>query len=290
MRQRCECPIHVIVYADDFVVIAKEKWIVEELKLAISQWCMDKMGVELSSEKTHITDIYEGFDFLGCNVRKYRINETKSKTLIKPSKDSIKSIKVKIKDIIKSHVGISQDTLIEKLNPIIRGWANYHSGNVAKEIFASIDSYIFKRLWKWARKRHATKGKVWIKAKYWHKVGKRIWVFKTDNHELLTMSSTKIVRHTKIKGSHHIYDGQVEYWSKRVLTNKSGKKTRKNTCLAKQKFRCNYCKQLFKHDSVIELDHIIPKSCGGDEQSRNLQVLHRHCHDIKTRTDGSIKR
>ncbi len=288
-RMRKDCPIQVIVYADDFVVIAKEKWIVEELKLAISQWCMDKMGVELSSEKTRITDIYDGFDFLGCNIRKYRINETKSKLLIKPSKDSIKSIKLKIKDIIKSHNGVSQDILIGKLNPVIRGWANYHSGNVAKKTFNAIDKYIFKKLWKWACKRHVTKGKAWINAKYWHKVGNRNWVFKTNDYELYTMSSTKIVRHIKIVSSHNIFDGQVEYWNKRMYQNMNGKKTKKQVCVIKQKFICNHCEQMFKHESIIELDHIKPKSCGGGEQSTNLQVLHRHCHDTKTRTDGSIR-
>ena len=247
-----------------------------------------KMGIELSNEKTHITDIYDGFNFLGCNIRKYRINETKSKTLIKPSKDSIKSIKLKIKDIIKSYGSASQEILIGKLNPIIRGWANYHNGNVAKKVFSAIDNYIFERLWKWASKRHATKSKTWIKSKYWHKIGNRNWVFKTDEYSLFEIASTKIVRHIKIKGSHHIFDGQNEYWNNRKFQNMNGKKTRKQVCLIKQKFKCNHCKQTFKHDSVIELDHIIPKSCGGDEQSTNLQVLHRHCHDTKTRTDGSI--
>ena len=89
-----------------------------------------------------------------------------------------------------------------------------------------------------------------------------------------------------IKSSHHVFDGQVDYWNKRVLMNKTSK-NRKDKCLVKQKFVCNHCRQTFKHDSVMELDHIIPKSCGGNEQSTNLQVLHRHCHDIKTRNDGS---
>ena len=168
-RRKDFCPIQVIVYADDFVVIAKERWIVKELKDVIGQWCMDKMGVELGSEKTHITDIYDGFDFLGCNIRKYKSNETNSKSLIKPSKDSIKSIKLKIKDIIKSSGGVSQDVLITRLNPVTRGWANYHNGNIASKIFKSLDSYIFERLWKWACKKHSSKGKIWIKSKYWHR-------------------------------------------------------------------------------------------------------------------------
>ena len=287
-KTRSVKPVQVIVYADDFIVIAKEKWIVEELKEVIGTWCMDKMGVELSVEKTHITDIYDGFDFLGCNIRKYKTSNTNSKTLIKPSKESIKSIKAKIKDICKSNCGVSQETLIRKLNPVIRGWANCHSGNVAKEVFGAINKYMFERLWKWAIRRHDNKGKVWIKEKYWHRVGNRNWVFKTQEYELYNMTNTKIVRHIKIKGKHHVFDGQTDYWNKRMLMNKNGKKTRKEICLVKQKFKCNYCKETIKHDSIMELDHIIPKSCGGNEQSTNLQVLHRHCHDIKTRTDGSI--
>ncbi|MFK5969357.1 MAG: group II intron reverse transcriptase/maturase [Candidatus Marithrix sp.] len=286
-RRKDLCQIQVIVYADDFVVIAKERWIVEELKVVIGKWCMEKMNVELSSEKTRITDIYDGFDFLGCNIRRYKTSNTTSKLLIKPSKDSIKSIKLKIKDVIKSHGGVTQDVLIGKLNPVIRGYANYHSGNVAKKVFSAIGRYIFKKLWRWAYKKHNNKGKVWIAKKYWHSVGKGNWVFKTKDYELYDIASTKIVRHIKIKGSHHIFDGQVEYWNKRSLANMNGKMTRKQSCLKKQKFACNICSQEFKHDSIIELDHIIPKSRGGNEELNNLQVLHRHCHDTKTASDGS---
>jgi len=282
--------IQVTVYADDFVVVAKDRWIVEELKEIISEWCMRKMGVELSKEKTHITNVYDGFDFLGCNIRKYEINDTKSKTLIKPSKESIKSVKAKIKDVIKSGGGLTQDGMIGKLNPILRGWANYHNGNVSKDIFSSIDNYVYEKLHSWARNRHHNKGNAWVLDKYWHVVGNRNWVFKTDNNELYKMSSTKIIRHTKIKGRHHIFDGQTEYWNKRKVMNNRGRRTRKESCLAKQEFKCNWCKQDFKHDSILELDHIVPKSCGGGEQSTNLQVLHRHCHDIKTRSDESSEK
>ncbi len=286
-KSRRDSPVQVIVYADDFVVMAKEKWTIEELKDVISNWCMEKMGVELSKEKTHITNADDGFDFLGCNIKKHKINDTKSKTLIKPSKGSIKSIKLKIKDICKSGGGLTQDALIGKLNPVIRGWANYHCSNVAKDVFSSIDKYVFERLWKWAIKRHVNKGKAWIKDKYWHKEGNKDWVFKTKEYSLYNMASTKITRHAKIKSEHHIFDGQDEYWIKRRFMNMNGKKTRKESCLIKQKFRCNSCKGLFKHDSIMELDHIIPKSCGGTEQVTNLQVLHRHCHDTKTSNDGS---
>jgi len=228
-KQKRNCPVQVIVYADDFVVIAKERWIIEELESVIRQWCAEKMGVELSKEKTHITNVEDGFDFLGCNVRKYKSNSTK--TLIKPSKASMKSIKLKIKDICQSNCNLSQDELIKKLNPVIIGWANYHKGNVAKEAFRAIDHYIFERIWRWAIKRHSNKGNTWIKDKYWQIVGKSNWVFKTNKSCLQKMSNTKIVRHIKVKSEHHIFEGQEEYWVKRRFMNKSGIKSRKEARL-----------------------------------------------------------
>jgi len=223
-RVRKVCPIQIIVYADDFVVIAKEKWIVTELKDVIGEWCKEKMGVELSIEKTRITNIFEGFDFLSCNIRKYKTNNTTSKTLVKPSKDSIKSVKLKIKEKIKCSGGLTQGQLIGILNPIIRGWANYHNAIVSKKIFTSIDNYVFNTLMKWAKKRHNNKGRTWITKKYWHTVGNRNWVFKTDQYTLINMADTKIVRHVKVKGRHHAYDGDAEYWFKRKMSNTKSKK------------------------------------------------------------------
>jgi len=285
--QKRDKVVQTIRYADDFVVIAKERWIIEQLKEVISNWCKEKMGVELSQEKTRITNVEKGFNFLGCNIRKYETKSTKKVTLIKPSKESIKSIKQKIKEICKTSGGQSQENLIGKLNPVLRGWANYHSNIVSKEIFKAIDHYVFERLWIWAKNRHPNKGNNWIKDKYWHKEGKRNWVFKTSNNTLYKMASTKIIRHIKIKNEHHVFDGQEEYWVKRRIMNRA-EKTRKEQYMEKQKFRCNICKELFKHDSVVELDHIIPKVCGGTDDAKNLQVLHRHCHNTKTRTDGSL--
>jgi RNA-directed DNA polymerase len=88
--------------------LPKKRWIIEELKEVISKWCMEKMGVELSQEKTRITNVKDGFDFLGCNIRQYEINSTKSKTLIKPSKDSIKSVKSKIHKILPGNAEVNR--------------------------------------------------------------------------------------------------------------------------------------------------------------------------------------
>jgi RNA-directed DNA polymerase len=77
-------------------------------------------GLTLSEDKTRITHIEEGFDFLGFNLRKY-----KEKLLIKPAKDSIKHVMKKIRDTFKANLSAKTDTLIKHLNPLIRGWANY---------------------------------------------------------------------------------------------------------------------------------------------------------------------
>jgi RNA-directed DNA polymerase len=278
--------VFTIVYADDFVIIAKKKWIIEELKKVIADWCLEKMGIELSEEKTRITSTMEGFDFLGCNIRRYEVNSTKKKTRVKPSKDSIKGIKRKIKAACQKGAGQTPEELIDTLNPILIGWGNYHKGNVASRIFAQIDNYVFWELWRWARKKHPNKERRWIKDKYWRRMGKRKWVFRTEDSTLKSLKDIKIERHIKIKSEHHVYDGEKEYWAKRLLMKKGLTRTQK--VVKRQGGKCAYCGEFFKYDSVIEIDHVIPKSRGGKDEMSNLQALHRHCHHRKTKTDGSL--
>ncbi len=277
--------VQVIVYADDFVVIAKEKEIIEELKQVIGKWVMDKMGVELSPEKTKITNINDGFDFLGFNVRQYAIGKNgKVKTLIKPSKDSIKGIKEKIRVVCKGGKSLSQEALISKLNPIIRGWANYYRHGVSKEIYGSVDNYTWKCIWNWCTSRHNNKGKIWVKNKYFDNK----WVFQTGKHELYRMSTTKITRFIKVKGSEHPFNGNDDYWNKRMYQNKDMALHTK--IIKSQNHKCKWCSQKLVYNDVIEIDHIIPKVLGGTDKLENLQLLHGYCHDRKTAIDGSLNK
>ena len=118
-------------------------------------------GLRLSEEKTLVTNIADGFDFPGWNFRKY-----KGKLLIKPSKKSRQNVMEKIHNAIGLCKARTRDELIRRLNSIIRGWSSYHQGTVAKEVFSGIDCEIFKALWRWACRRHADKGKRWIKTRY----------------------------------------------------------------------------------------------------------------------------
>ena len=180
-------------YADDFIVTANSIETLMEIKELITQH-LNPRGLTLSEEKTLITNIDSGFDFLGWNFRKYN-----GKMYIKPSKSSIKKIKETIKTTINAHLGKSQSQLIKNLNPIITGWTNYHRTCCAKETFSQIDTYTFHRLWKWAKQRHRNKPKKWIRNRYWQRTLFRNWIFSDGTIQLKNASDTKITRHWIIK-------------------------------------------------------------------------------------------
>jgi len=185
--------VNFVRYADDFIVTAKTEEIAKEVKELMKEFLKDR-GLELSDEKTLITHIDTGFDFLGWNFRKYN-----GKLLVKPSNKSIEKVTEKISDIIKRGKAWKQEDLIDALNPVITGWANYHQSVVSSEIFHKIDNRIWNMLWHWAKRRHPDKSKHWIADRYWHSDGNRNWVFSEGDKQLNLLSDTKIVRHTKLK-------------------------------------------------------------------------------------------
>ncbi len=211
--------LHVIRYADDFVVTSSSKEVLEnQVRPAIEQF-MAVRGLALSDEKTKITHIAEGFDFLGQNVRKYG-----HKLLIKPAKKSVQSLLDTVRRIIKEGASYTQIRLIQKLNPIIRGWVQYHRHVVAKVTFSTIDHTLWRLLWKWAKRRHSSKGAHWIKQKYFHKEKKRNWVFAAPEHQksnsqriqLFNAATVPIVRHIKIRNLANPFDSQwKDYFNQR---------------------------------------------------------------------------
>ncbi len=155
-----------------------------------------------------------------------------------------------------------------------------------------MDYLIYWKLRRWAKRRHPNKGEYWIN-KYWQKVGNRNWVFATRNDNnpltLAEYGSFKSQKYAKVKGEASPYDGNLVYWSTRMGKHPEMPK-RTASMLKKQKGKCAHCELFFKDGDVIELDHIIPKSKGGKDEYKNWQLLHRHCHDEKTRKDGSLDR
>ncbi len=221
--------LSLIRYADDFVIIHEDLNVVKKCQEIIANWLSD-MGLELKPSKTKIThslieiDGNAGFDFLGFHVQQHKTGAYRCandsygtplgfSTLITPSKAKVKTHLAKIAEVIDTHKTAPQAALINKLNPIIRGWSNYYSTVVSKETYSKVDMLTWQKLRAWARRRG--KGSV-NKDKYWRTVGDRNWCFSTeDGIELLEHKKTEIIRHIKVKGKASPYDGNWTYWSKR---------------------------------------------------------------------------
>ncbi|HEY9707995.1 MAG TPA: group II intron reverse transcriptase/maturase [Oculatellaceae cyanobacterium] len=295
-------PPQLIRYADDFVVIHENLAVVQRCQQIIAEWLKD-FGLELKPSKTRISHTLEkyegntGFDFLGFNIRQYRVAEEYSaknfkgeavgfKTLIKPSKEAIKRHVVKVGKIIDAHKSVPQKGLIHHLNPVIRGWANYYSTVVSKETFSEIDHIVYQQLLAWAKRTYPGTPVKGIVKKCWQTVGKNHWVFATKEGKeitarLLKHAETPIVRHEKVKGEASPYDGNLVYWSTRRKNHPECPK-KIAELLRKQKGKCNWCGLHFREDDLLETDHILSTSQGGKDVTSNRQLLHRHCHDEKT--------
>lgn len=303
-------PPTIIRYADDFVILHEDITVVQRCQEIISEWLKD-MNLELKPSKTrlaHTLHRYEqeepGFNFLGYNVRQINAGKYNSgkdnqgnslgfKTFITPSEKSIKVHYDQIAKVIDSHKTAKQENLIRNLNPIIRGWSNYYASVVSKDTYQKLDYLMYQKLRRWANRRHPQKGKKWVANKYWHRIGNANWVFSSMKdgeitEQLLSHCATSIVRHVKVKDVASPYNGDLIYWSLRMGKNLE-MPTRVAKLLKVQKGKCAHCELHFREEDVIEADHIIPKSKGGKDEYKNLQLLHRHCHDEKTRFDGSLR-
>ena len=298
INQRNE--ISLIRYADDFVIIHKDIDVILACQKIIAEWLSD-LGLELKPSKTKLTHTLNeyngnvGFEFLGFHIQQHKVGNYRSaksthgiplgfKTLITPSKQKVKAHLLKIEEVIDTHKTAPQAALISRLNPIIRGWSNYYSTVVSKETFNKVDSLTYDKLRAWARKRG--KGNI-NKDKYWRTVSDRNWCFSTEEGlELIQHQATPIIRHIKVKGNSTPYNGDWIYWSKR-RGEYPETPTRVATLLKAQKGKCTHCGLYFTPTDTVEVDHILPRSLGGKDEYKNLQLLHKHCHDTKTENDGS---
>jgi len=294
--------LSLIRYADDFLIIHEHLEVVKRCQEIIADWLSD-MGLELKPSKTKLTHTLieiegnVGFEFLGFHVQQHKVGNYRCAknphgkilgftTLITPSKAKVKTHLAKIAKVIDTHKTRKQADLIDALNPIIGGWSNYYSTQSSKKTYTKVDSLTYEKLRAWARRRG--KGNI-NKDKYWRTVGDRNWCFKTENGlELKQHSDTPIVRHIKVKGVASPFDGNWTYWSKR-RGEYPETPNRVASLIKRQKGICPHCGLYFTSTDIVEVDHIKPSSLGGKDIYDNLQLLHKHCHDTKTATDGSMR-
>lgn len=273
--------LNFVRYADDFIITGESPEFLRDKVLPIVKEFLTERGLQLSEEKTVITHIEDGFDFLGKNIRKYN-----GKLLIKPSKTSVKSFLAKVRSIIKDNKSTKQETLIRKLNPVIRGWVNNQRYVVSSKVFSRVDYEIYKCLWQWAKRRHKKKSHKWIAQKYWHHIGSRQWTFSVpyENQraegeplycKLEYATDTKIIRFKKIVAEANPFD---EYWTDyfeeregEKLPNSTKGREKLLTIWRRQHRRCPVCGDLITSETGFE----VYASAGKNSQKI---MVHKECH------------
>src|SRR6266536_2994108 len=160
------CPI-VVRYADDLVVCAHSREQAQQVKAKLAEWLAPR-GLVFNQDKTRIVPLTEGFDFLGFNVRRYR----NGKLLIKPSPAAVKRLRERLAAEMRALRGSNAAAVITALTPVIRGWAAYYRGVVSSEIFNTLDTYVWKLTYRWAKRSHPDKPKRWIVRRYFGRFSK----------------------------------------------------------------------------------------------------------------------
>ncbi len=276
----------VIRYADDFIVTGDSKEMLEHTIKPMIERFLSERGLQLSPDKTRITHIDEGFDFLGQNVRKYD-----GKLLIKPSTKNYQRFIDGIRQTIGAHKQAKAESLISELNPKIRGWANYHRHVVSSAMFSKVDHEIFCALWKWAQRRHPHKSKGWIRQKYFRRMNGRSWVFAADTQNrrgepvttrLTFAGDVKIQRHVKIRRETNPYAAEFrEYFVKRRYFKAMQRKHMQHRQVAlwlRQGGICPQCGQPIDLERDFDEHHIHQRQHGGSDDWSNLVLLHPNCH------------
>jgi RNA-directed DNA polymerase len=280
--------VHLVRYADDFLITGTSEELLRDQVQPLVAHFLNERGLELSHEKTRITHVEDGFDFLGQNVRRYRCG----KVLTKPSKASVKTFLSKIRETIDNSGSLTAGEMIQRLNQQIKGWTMYHRYAASKRTFKYVDHRIFRMVWHWCRRRHSKKGGEWLRKTYFPPDGHNHWVFtgllfnqKGQGRpiRLMMAATVKIIRYVKIRSAVNPYDPKWElYLEARLgwqLAQTLGGRSRIDYLWKEQKGRCVVCGQPLRiAEDDCQIHHRIWRSRGGQETVDNMELLHANCH------------
>jgi RNA-directed DNA polymerase len=277
----------VVRYADDFVVFCESQedaqWVKDHL---LPPWLAER-GLTLSEEKTRIVHLTEGFDFLGCTVKHYHAPQTTRsgyKLLIKPSKKAVTRKRQELRDVWLGLKGQDVDAVLSRLNPIIRGWANYYRPVVASEVFSEMDNWMHYRAVRYTKHTHPTKPQKWIYDRYWgvlNPTRKDRWVFgnKRTGRFLLKFGWFKIVRHTLVRGTASPDDPSLrDYWLDRRRVNIRHLSPFDLRLAEAQDWACPVCGMHLMNGEELHRHHKYPKGAGGSDAASNRELVHLYCH------------
>ena len=284
----------IVRYADDFIIVSRSEPYAEEVKDQIAEHLKETSGLTLSEEKTKITHITKGFNFLGFNFKKHKILKKGGKIeyalYIQPQREKTQDLLDECREIIKSNATATQENLIRLLIPKIMGWGMYYRFVNMRNEQNRFDRLIWNNLRNWGNRRHPKKSKRWIRKKYFrNKPNTKSWYFGDPNTNLFLPRLGEIPkkRFVKVDKQYRVYDSKpetIEYWRRREYVNAYNqiKSIRRTRLFKKQNGKCYHCQGNFVQDDIydkqIHTHHLIPKAKGGTEDYSNLRLVHIDCH------------
>ena len=295
-------------YGSDFIITAPNRKDIELIKNQAIIWLRNETGLQLSRISIKVTSSKRGFEYLGFQIISIKDSlQNKYKIKIYPSRSSNNKIIKQVRKLIQENKSASSYFLITLLSRQVVTWGNYFRYWDCIEDFSKLDFLIFNqiRAWVFRRKSKGLKSRTKLKLKYfpegniYHfrgKVYRNNWVLtgKTLNKEgiikenflpkLIWIGSSKYI---KIKNNVSCYNTNHAYWVKRA-EKYSNFTHRVSKLIRIQKGYCNWCGFSFTPMDILEVDHITPRLKGSSDRYKNLQVLHKFCHNQKSRFEESL--
>ena len=285
-RQARQTKVHLVRYADDFVITGSSRELLAEQVLPVVQRFLNGRGLQLSAKKTKITAVADGFDFLGQQVRHFR-----RKLLVRPATANVRNLLDKVRDTLRRSGGWTAGELIQHLNPLLRGWTLYHQHAHSSQTFADVDRVLRKCLWHWACRRHRHRTKAWIVQRYFPrprsgprrfrgavmgKEGRKQVVY------LFHPTQQRIVRHVAIRGEANPFDPTweeyfEERWTRKMLQTLAGQ-SRLRFLWQRQEGKCRVCGEPLAPPRGYQTHHRRWRVYGGEDLAYNLELLHPNCH------------
>ncbi len=276
----------LVRYADDFAVFCESKEDAQCVTGILEKWLIAR-GLTFSAEKTKIVHITDGFNFLGFNIRLFKNPNSKSgwKVFIKPSKESVSALKAKLRSEWSACRGKDRDTAIRRINPIIRGWANYFRTQVSSRTFTSLDSFMFRRQLCYVRRMHPNKPAKWTAPRYWGRLNlgrNDNWVFgnKKTGLFMLKFRWFNIERHILVKGTASPDDPALKkYWDNREKRKAKNVPPKRQDVAKKQNFVCPVCGESLFNDEKLVLHQVKQMGLDGKSTCKYQRLLHETCYN-----------
>jgi RNA-directed DNA polymerase len=284
-----------IRYADDFIVSGARRELLEQtVKPAIAKF-LEPRGLRMSEKKTVISNLWDGFNFLGFNARLYKTNsrEDGATLLIKPSKKSVAKVKDSLRQIVGDPKIQTEAHLIEKMNPVLRGWGNYFRTVVSKKTFSHVAHYTWTLTWIWLQRKYPKTSRRALAKRGYMSNKTRKWIFYGKREEgifqLFDIQSIPIARRKWLDTSKNIFDPEhKEYFAlwRRHCSYSSGWDKTTERLVKTQCGICPVCEGTLMRTQSIEKHHRLAKAHGGTDKNQNLVVLHTECHKQVTHSNN----